>query len=145
MSDNEHALPVLGDSVILAVKHLPLKVIPQLIKRGDDGSESLSVVVAEKSFNVFKNAELRLFCSQYSRKFKEHRPSGIFKATSLPCDRKCLARKATDKEVEVGEFFCVDFGDVSIVVMCWKVFLINVGGVFVDFGVTDTLVFVSDT
>jgi hypothetical protein len=55
MSDNEHSLPVLGHSVILAVKHLPLQVIPQLIKRGDDGSESLSVVMTQKSFNIFKD------------------------------------------------------------------------------------------
>ncbi len=32
MSDNEHALPVLGDAEILAVKHLPLEVVPQFIK-----------------------------------------------------------------------------------------------------------------
>ena len=45
MSDNKHSLPVLGDSVIFAVKHLPLAVIPQLIKRGDDGKERVSFVV----------------------------------------------------------------------------------------------------
>jgi hypothetical protein len=54
MSCNEHTFPVLGDSVILAVKHLPLAVVPQLINRGDDGLESPSTVMAEKSFDVFK-------------------------------------------------------------------------------------------
>jgi hypothetical protein len=45
MSDNEHSFPILGDSEILAVKHLPLDVVPQFIKRGDDGVERFSVVV----------------------------------------------------------------------------------------------------
>ena len=55
MSDNEHSLPVLWHSVIFAVKHLPLTVIPQLINRGDDGAESFSVVMTEQSFNIFKD------------------------------------------------------------------------------------------
>ena len=86
MSDNEHSLPVLRDSVILAVKHLPLTIIPQFCNRGHDGSESVSVVMAEKSFNIFKDEISRLFCSQYSCKFKKECSSGIFKASPFSSD-----------------------------------------------------------
>ena len=44
MSDNVDPLPVLGYSVILAVKHLPLAVIPQFIKRPEDGFKCDSAV-----------------------------------------------------------------------------------------------------
>jgi len=71
MSDNDNAFSVLGDSVILAVKHLPLTVVPQLINRSDDGFESIAVVVTKKSFDVFKDEEPRLFCFKYSGKVKE--------------------------------------------------------------------------
>jgi len=54
MPDNEHSFPIVGDSEILAVKHLPLEVIPQLIKRFDDGLKSEAKIVREKPFNVFK-------------------------------------------------------------------------------------------
>jgi hypothetical protein len=54
MSDNDDALPVLGDSVILAVKHLPLTIVPQLINRGDDGSESVAVVMTKQSFDILE-------------------------------------------------------------------------------------------
>jgi len=45
MADNVHPFPILGDFVILAVKHLPLDVVPQLIKRSDNGMKCLTVVV----------------------------------------------------------------------------------------------------
>ena len=33
MSDNEHTFPILGDSEIFRVKHLPLAVVPEFIQR----------------------------------------------------------------------------------------------------------------
>jgi hypothetical protein len=54
MSNNEHALPPLGDAVIFAVKYLPLAVIPQLIQRFEDCSECPALVVAKETFDVFK-------------------------------------------------------------------------------------------
>ena len=54
MSDNEDALPVLRDSVILAVKHLPLDVIPQVIKRGDDSGNGTPFIVRKYPSDVFK-------------------------------------------------------------------------------------------
>jgi len=65
MSDNEDPFPALRDSVILAVKQLPLAVIPQLIKGGDDGAESPSFVMRQKSLNVFKDAVSRALGTQY--------------------------------------------------------------------------------
>ena len=71
MSDNVDAFPVLGDSVILAVKHLPLTVVPQFINRSDDGFESISVVVTKQPFNILEYEESRLFGGKYSSKVKE--------------------------------------------------------------------------
>src|SRR5262245_49494712 len=39
---------------MLAVKHLPLDIVPQFIKRGDDGFESASVIMRKESLDVFK-------------------------------------------------------------------------------------------
>ena len=94
--------------------------------------------MAEKSFNVFKEEESRLLCSQYSRNVKEERPSGIVKPSPLSSDAKSLARESSDQEVEVGKFGSVDCGDVSIVFMFGEVFLINLDCVLVDFGETNT-------
>ena len=47
ISDNEHSFPDSGGLRNSAVKHLPLEVIPQLIKRIDDCSESSPFVVRE--------------------------------------------------------------------------------------------------
>ena len=121
ISDNDDPLPALWDSVILAVKHLPLTVVPQLIKRSDDGFESCSVVVTKQSFDIFEYKESWRFSPQYSRKVKEERPSGILEATSLSCDAKCLTREATHQDVEVWEFCCVDVRDVSIIVCSLEV------------------------
>ena len=54
MSDNEDSFSVLGHSEILAVKHLPFDVIPQLDKLGYDDSESSAVVMTRESLNIFK-------------------------------------------------------------------------------------------
>ena len=73
MSDNEDPLPVLGYSVVLAVKHLPLQVIPQVIKRGNDRVKGASPVVAKESFNVFKDKMTGSFSVEYPAEFKKER------------------------------------------------------------------------
>ncbi|GAG92947.1 unnamed protein product, partial [marine sediment metagenome] len=54
MSDNEHPLPILGNTEILAVKHLPLTVIPKLIQRSDNGFKGSPIIVAKESFDILK-------------------------------------------------------------------------------------------
>ena len=71
MSNNEHALPVLRDSVILAVKHLPLQIIPQLNKRSEDCGEGCTAVVAEEAFDIFKEKQARPFVFEYPCDFKK--------------------------------------------------------------------------
>lgn len=79
-----------------------------------------------------------MFCSQYSRKFKEERSSGIFKSFPFSSDRESLAREASNEAVEVWEFVCIDFGNVSIWLVIREVGLVDLSGVFVDFGETNT-------
>lgn len=138
MSDNVDPLSVLGDSVIFAVSNLPLQVIPQLIKRGDDGLKSEPTVMAEKPFNVLKDEISRPLRSQYSRKVKEERPSGIFKSLTLSSDAESLARESSDEEVEVGKRVCVDFGDVSIVLMFWEMRFVNAVRMPINLRVSNT-------
>ena len=133
MSDNVHSLPVLGDAEILAVTHLPLEVIPQLIKRGDHGTESSSLVVAEKSLNVFKDEMSRPFTPQYSCKVIEKSPSGIIEPQSFSSDAERLARESSDQEVEVGESISVDCGNVSVAPVAGEVSFIGCDCVLVDF------------
>ena len=53
MSDNEHSFPILGDAEILAVKHLPLEVIPQFIKRFDDGLKSEAKIIDKYLLHIY--------------------------------------------------------------------------------------------
>ena len=54
MSDNEHTLPILGDSKSFAGKHLPFHIVPQFVQGSEDGLERSSSVVIEEPFDVFK-------------------------------------------------------------------------------------------
>ena len=54
MSDNEHTLPILGDSKVFAVKHLPFSVIPQFIQGSDNGLECIPPIVIEESFDILE-------------------------------------------------------------------------------------------
>lgn len=86
MSDNEYPFPVLRDTIILAVKHLPLEVIPQLIKRLDDGFERLPLLVTEKPFYVFKQEKLRPLSVKQSEDIKEDGATGIGKSLLFSSD-----------------------------------------------------------
>ena len=54
MSDNEDSLSVLRYSEILAVKHLPLEVIPKTIQCAEDNTEGAPFFVREKPLNILK-------------------------------------------------------------------------------------------
>ena len=54
MSDNEHTLPILGDSKILAIKHLPFHIIPKFIQRWEDDLEGISFIMVEESLDILK-------------------------------------------------------------------------------------------
>jgi hypothetical protein len=139
MSDNEDPFPVLGDAEIPAVKHLPFDAIPQLNKRGDDGLESSSVVMRKKPFDVFQYKVERASRIKNPSDVKKERASRVCKSFAKTCNTKRLAREAPDEEVEVGKSFSVDFCDVSPVLMFGEMSLIDLDGVFIDFGVADTM------
>jgi hypothetical protein len=101
MSHNEHPLPTLGNAEIPAVKHLPLRIVPQLIKRGDDRAEGSAFVVKEKALNVLKQTKARPLAGKDASDLEEESSSSIFETQSSPGDRERLARKAADQEVKV--------------------------------------------
>ena len=47
-------LPALGNAEILAVKHLPLSIIPASIQRPQDDRECLAAVVTKQALDVLK-------------------------------------------------------------------------------------------
>jgi len=138
MSDNEHSFPILWDSEILAVKHLPFHEVPQFIKRCDDSFECIAFVVGEQSFDVLKNKMFGSFSPKDSSEVKEQSASCIFKSSSLSSNAKTLARESSSEEVEVWKSVCVDCCDVAIVFVGWEMLLVDLGGVFVNFGETNT-------
>jgi hypothetical protein len=138
MSNNDDSFPVLGDSEIFAVEYLPFHAIPQLCKRGDDGSESCPVFMADKALDVFKDEMSGSLVFQDSCDIKKESASRVFKSSSLPCNAEGLARESADKEVKVWEVSGVNEGSVSEVCVV-KVFLISLDGGFVYFGVANTL------
>jgi hypothetical protein len=102
MSDNEHPLPILGNSEILAVKHLPLEVIPQPIKRSDDGMKCLTLVVWKQSFDVLKQQKTGSFILGDPADLEEESSPCVLKSSSLSSDRESLARKSSAEQFEVG-------------------------------------------
>ena len=88
MSDNEDALAVLRNPEILAVKHLPLDVVPQAIKRTDDDGERAPFIVREKPFDVLKEQKAWSFGFDNPSDVKEERTARVFESEALPCDRK---------------------------------------------------------
>lgn len=137
MSEDIYALPVLGDAEILAVKHLPLEVIPQVIQRLEDDAEGSSAVVAEEPLDVLKEHVATAHMSKQPLDFKEERTAGVSKPFPLAGDGKGLARKSSTDEIKVWEGCGVDGGDVTKWGMGRKVMGINGSGMLVDFGVAD--------
>ena len=86
ISDNVDALTVLRYSVVAAVEYLPLEVIPQFIKRGDDGSESVPMVMAGEAFDVFEDEESGFFGFDDSGDVEEEGSAGVAEAGASSCD-----------------------------------------------------------
>ncbi len=139
MSDNEHPFPILWDTEILAVKHLPLEVIPQAIKRFDDDVEGLPAVVAEESFDVLKDKTTGPSLIENPCDVKKERTPGIEKSQSLSGNREGLAGESSDKTVELRKLVCSNGGDVSSVDGVFKVVVINISGVAIPFIRIDNL------
>lgn len=76
---------------MFAVKHRPFDMIPQVIKRGEDGRKRPAAVMVKQSRYVFKQKIRRSFGFSQSGNFKEESTSCIFKPFSAASERKCLA------------------------------------------------------
>lgn len=140
MSDNEDPFPVLGDTEVLRIKHLPLAVIPKFVQRSEDNRERISVIVREESFDVLKEKVRGSVKPCNAADVKEECPSCLSEAFSLPSNAESLARKPCGDEVVprylVGsnsrDVSGVDFPEVSFV---------DFGGVFVPLVCPDALCF----
>ena len=76
---------------MFAVKHRPFDMIPQVIKRGEDGRKRPAAVMVKQSRYIFKQKIRRSFGFSQSGNFKEESTSCIFKPFSAASERKCLA------------------------------------------------------
>lgn len=82
ISDNIHALSGLGDSEILAVKHLPCDIVPQFIQRREDGRKSPALVMRQQSGNIFKQQKRWSFNGGNSGDLKKESASCVILESS---------------------------------------------------------------
>ena len=87
MSDNEDALPVLGNPEILAVKHLPLHSIPQFCHLNEHPGEVPSFIARQQAFNVLNKYDFRSFdFDNIEESSPEWHSTGVGEAFSLSCN-----------------------------------------------------------
>ena len=84
-------------------------MIPQVIQRGEDGTERPAFVMRKQSWYVFKQKIRGPFGLSQSGHLKEESTSGIVKAPSFASVRKCLAGEPAAEQVEAGQVCGVDF------------------------------------
>lgn len=113
MSDNEHAGAGLGHSEALAVKHLPLDIIPQLPQGFEDDPESESIVGREQTLDVLKEKHLRSLSPSDSAYLVKYRPASVLEAPPLSSDREALARKSRTEAVVIWDFPRINPSNVS--------------------------------
>lgn len=94
--------------MILAVKHLPFDMIPQVRKRPEDDSKGPTLVVRKQAGYIFEQNKRGLFGSKYSGNLEKQRSASILKAFSVSSDTEALARKSAANEVEIGHFIGID-------------------------------------
>ena len=57
--------------MILAVKHLPCDIVPQVIQRTEDGCKSPAAVMRQESGNILKQQKCRSFSGGKAGNFKK--------------------------------------------------------------------------
>ena len=72
----------------------------------------------------------------------EESTSCVLKSAPFSCHAEWLTGKTSDKQIEIGHFFCVDFGDVIVEYLLFGVIHCSVGGfsVLVYFAEAYTLI-----
>ena len=112
ISDKVHPFSGLGDSEILAVKHLPFHKIPQSVQRMEDGRKRPAPVMVKQSGNIFKQQIRRSFCRSQPGNFKEQGTSWIVESSTVSSNRKRLAGKSAAQQVEARHSFWIGFSDI---------------------------------
>jgi hypothetical protein len=114
MSDNVHALAALRDAEMFAVKHLPLEVIPQFIKRSDDRPKRPAAVMAEETFDVLKEKKAWSLGRGQSRDLEEESASRIAETSPSASKRESLTRKSSADKVDLRHRPRFDASDVAV-------------------------------
>ncbi len=114
-SNNEDPFTVLRDAVIAAVKHAPLRIVPQLIHRPEDRPKGPPLVVTEESLDVLKEQVPWRFGRGNPSDFKKESPSSVGKSFSATSNGKRLAWEAAGKNIEVWQPGRINCPDVSVV------------------------------
>ena len=114
-----YALPVLGDTVVLAVEDLVQRGVPHVLERVDDDFESPSLVVDREALDVLAEDDLGLVLVAYPDDIEEEGSAGhplviIVEPHLLSGYGERLARETSETYVELGDIFLVDFGYVSV-------------------------------
>ena len=94
--------------MILAVKHLPFDMIPQVRKRPEDDRKGPALVMRKQTGYIFEQNKRGLFGSKYSGNLEKQRSARVIKAFSVSGNAVALARKAAANEVEIGHFIGID-------------------------------------
>ena len=140
ISDKVDPTAGLGDSKILAVKHLPFQTIPQSVQRMEDGRKCPAAVMVKQAGNIFKQQIRRSFCRSQPGNFKEQGTSWIVESSTVSSNRKRLTGKTSAQEFEVGDIARIGFSDIFTEPLSFGIEqgFIALIGFFVDFAVSYT-------
>ncbi len=117
-------------------------MIPQVIQRGEDGTERPAFVMRKQSRYVLKQKIRGPSGLSQSGHLKEESTSGVVKAPSFASVRKRLAGESAAQQVEVGHSAGVNFSGIGIVHFLLSDVVDGAVagiGVLVDLAVADTL------
>jgi hypothetical protein len=113
-SDNEDPFTVLRDAVIAAVKHTPLRIVPQLIQRPEDRPKGPPLIVAKESLDVFKEQVPWRFGRGNPSDFKKESPSSVGKSSAPASHAESLARESPAQDFEIWQPGRINCPDVSM-------------------------------
>ena len=113
------ALPVLRDSVVLAVENLVQRGVTHVLQGVDDDLERVAFVVDGQSLDVLAENDLRSVEIADSDNIEEQCSAGhafviVVESLFSAGDGECLARKSCETDVKVGNVLLVDFGYISV-------------------------------
>lgn len=117
--DDVDALPVLGDTVVLAVQDLVKRRVSHVLQSVDDHVEGSPLVMDRQAFDVFTEDYLGSvkIADPYNveEECSARHPFVIIIESLFPSsDGECLAGESGKTDVEVGNVLLVDLGDIAV-------------------------------